>query len=136
MSMVLSQVWLIDDDTDEHFLLKRAFARSGVCAAPRTFADSQLAVQAFAALSPGDPAPELMIVDVNMPGYDGWECIAQITAAATASGRPVPYSVLLSNAIPPDAEKRAPQHPALLAVLEKPLTAALIEQLLEEKWPR
>lgn len=134
--MVLSQVWLIDDDTDEHFLLKRTFARSGICAEPRTFTDSQLAVRTFAALSPGDPAPELMIVDVNMPGYDGWDCIALITAAAIASGRPVPCSILLSNVIPPDAEKRALQHPALLAVLEKPLTAAIIEQLLEEKWPR
>ena len=49
MSVVLNSVWLIDDDSDEHFLLKRAFSRSGICPEARSFVQPQEAVDAFVA---------------------------------------------------------------------------------------
>ena len=132
MPLSLSTLWLIDDDADEHFLLKRAFARSGVCANPTSFTLPETALQAFAALAAESPLPELVVVDMNMPGMNGFAFLQALAALAKSTGRPMPPSLLLTSALPPDAEREAQGIPGLMALMEKPLTAALIAEVLAQ----
>lgn len=138
MSIVLNSVWLIDDDSDEHFLLKRAFSRSGICPDARSFVQPQEAVDAFAQLCAGEgaqPWPDLLVVDMNMPRLDGFDCITLFESAAAAVGRVAPRSILLSSALPPGAEKSAERLASLLCMLEKPLTANLLTKILPLHFP-
>ena len=130
MPLSLSTVWLIDDDDDEHFLLKRAFVRSGVCACPTSFTSPEKALQAFAALTPQDVLPELLVVDMNMPGLNGFAFLQALALKAQAADRPMPPSILLTSALPYNAQSEAQGIPSLLALQEKPLTAALISEVL------
>ena len=130
MPLSLSTVWLNDDDADEHFLLKRAFARSGACAEPTCFTSPEKALQAFEALTPQDALPELLVVDMNMPGLNGFAFLQALALKAQSAGRPMPPSILLTSALPYNAQSEAQAIPGLLALQEKPLTAALISEVL------
>lgn len=137
MPLSIPTVWLIDDDPDAHFLLKRAFQRSGVCHSPVSFLHPTQALEAFRQLvSHQESMPQLCVVDMSMPTYDGITCIEQLEQIAQQNQYPPFYTLLLSNALPVGQESRLASCKSLLGMREKPLNTLQLSDFMEHQWPR
>jgi CheY-like chemotaxis protein len=90
-------ILLVDDDADDRFLFTTAVAEIGSrlhceCASGT--------LEALQYLDLADPLPDLIFLDLNMPGYDGKKCLRHLKSAERLQNIPVIiYSTYIS---PPD----------------------------------
>jgi CheY-like chemotaxis protein len=73
--------------------------------------------------------PELILLDINMPGLNGWEFIDEYCKLKETADIVV---VMLSTSQNPDDRKRADNNPAIAGFRSKPLTPALMEDILSQ----
>jgi CheY-like chemotaxis protein len=103
---------LLVDDSDEHRGLYAAMLRS--VATVTTAARGEHALS----LACADP-PDVILLDVMMPGMDGWETCERLKADSATAGIPI---VMLTSLDDVDVPARARQAGAM-AVLMKPCPA-------------
>ncbi|MCB0419511.1 MAG: response regulator [Bdellovibrionales bacterium] len=70
---------IIDDDTDFHFIARKCYGRSGKDNELITFENGESALSylknyAFSE----DKFPEVIFVDINMPGMSGFEVVSEV----------------------------------------------------------
>jgi CheY-like chemotaxis protein len=111
------QVLVVDDSEDQRMLLKRYFERAGC--------DVVLAGNAEEAVVQYDSAaPDLAIIDLILPGMDGWELTARLKVAR-------PDCVIAITSV-----LDAKDYPASDAILPKPFTGAQIRRILRDFVPQ
>jgi CheY-like chemotaxis protein len=74
---------IAEDNPDDIFLLKRAFAKAGLPITPRFFQNGQEALDYLEGKSPFHdrsvyPLPRLLLLDIKMPGKSGLEVLRDI----------------------------------------------------------
>jgi CheY-like chemotaxis protein len=111
------RVLVVEDSEDQRQLLRAYFTRAG-CEVV-TVSNAEDAVPAYEA-SP----PELAVIDLVLPGMDGWALVEQLRAAQPDCAIVV-TSVLDTS-----------RFPAAQAILPKPFTGAQIVRVLEDCVPR
>ena len=93
-------VLIVEDDPDVRYLLERRFARAGHRTA--AVASGEAALDAVEA-----EAPSLAVVDIGLPGMDGWEFIRRFRALGSAGSAPVYVVSILdpdSSGAPPEID--------------------------------
>jgi len=74
-------VLLVDDNPDDVFMLTRAFAESPVPATVETAQDGAMALEYLKSCVHGDATPpSVVLLDLNMPGINGFEVLKRIQA--------------------------------------------------------
>jgi CheY-like chemotaxis protein len=69
-------ILIVDDDSDDEYILRRRLAKTGVPNPIHSFADGCHAVEFLAQLSPDQgPSPWLMLLDLKMPQLDGFDTL-------------------------------------------------------------
>jgi CheY-like chemotaxis protein len=111
------RVLIVEDSDDQRELLRAYFERAG-CAVT-TVKDAEDAISHYLV-----DAPELAVVDLVLPGMDGWQLVEQIRKDVPACAIAV-TSVL-------DAR----DFPKAEAILPKPFTRRQILAVLEQCVPR
>jgi CheY-like chemotaxis protein len=76
-------ILVADDDENDVFFLRRAFAKSGLLHTIIHVSDGQKAVQyllgeGIYADRKGNPFPDLLLLDLKMPGTDGFDVLAMV----------------------------------------------------------
>jgi two-component system nitrogen regulation response regulator GlnG len=66
------RVWLVDDDASIRWVLERALKNGGMV--PKSFEGAESALAALRS----DPAPDVLITDIRMPGQSGLELVRKI----------------------------------------------------------
>lgn len=74
------ELWIIDDDPAEVYLMKRAL-KDPLCALPKdcvikVSTDGSQATQMLKDAADRNCLPELVVLDLNMPGIDGFDVLA------------------------------------------------------------
>jgi CheY-like chemotaxis protein len=110
-------VLIVEDDPDVRYLLERRFARAG----HRTAAvgSGEAALDAVDA-----ERPYLAVVDIGLPGMDGWEFIRRFRALGSAGSAPV-YVVSILD---PDEDAEPPE---IDGHVVKPFRATDIARMLQ-----
>jgi CheY-like chemotaxis protein len=70
-------------------------------------------------------APDVLLLDINMPGITGWEFLDQLKALNLEAN-----VYMYSSSIDPDDVKEARNYPMVRDFISKPLDARTIRQLL------
>lgn len=85
----LPTVLVIDDDAADILLIKRAFSLSTIGSIVVSASDGEEALETLRELSANASAPHLILLDLNMPGMDGWDTLKHIRADEKLKKLPV-----------------------------------------------
>lgn len=110
-------VLVVDDSHDQAELLRRYLERAGCSVI--TASNAEEAISEYL-----DATPDLAIIDLVLPGMDGWELITKLRG-----DRP-------DCAIAVTSVLDAADFPAADAILPKPFTGAQVRQVLRDTVPR
>jgi CheY-like chemotaxis protein len=111
------RVLVVEDSDDQRDLLRAYFEKAG-CAV-MTVKNAEEAIPAYS-----DIVPELAVVDLVLPGMDGWTLIEKLRSD-------VPECAIAVTSV---LDTR--RYPVADAILPKPFTRAQILQALEDSVPR
>jgi CheY-like chemotaxis protein len=70
-------LWIIDDDSDDHLLVQHALRDLGYRAKARFFENAEDAVNFLGNAAPGD-LPHLILCDLKMPGMTGFDFLTWV----------------------------------------------------------
>ena len=111
--------YLIDDEPISLFLTEQVLRQAGVTSAIRPFGAAQEALHCLVVRLPAE-APGVVLLDLNMPGMNGWEFLEALAPhAATLAGRCHIY--LLTSSLAVTDTVRANDFALVRGVIHKPL---------------
>lgn len=111
------RVLVVEDSADQAGLLREYFERAG-CSVT-TVVNAEDAIAAYL-----ESVPDLAVIDLVLPGMDGWQLIRRIKADLPDCA--VAVTSVLDASDFPEAE----------AILPKPFTGAQVRQVLSSTVPR
>ena len=130
---MIKKVLCVDDDTISLTISQLLLKRTGFAAEVNTVIDGSEAIEYFEDLfaNNADPvanAPELILLDINMPVMNGWEFLQEYTPKFLAK-LPNTHIVILSSTIDPEDFALAKQFPVVKQFISKPLSIENLEEL-------
>lgn len=133
---MMKKVLCVDDDSISLTISKLLLKRTGFAESVDTAVDGSDALEYFGELfnSSNDPqgdAPELIILDINMPVMNGWEFL-EAYVAQFAARLPKTKVVILSSTIDPEDFSRAKKYEVVARFVSKPLSVENMTELREE----
>jgi CheY-like chemotaxis protein len=133
MSAPIKTVFLIDDDPMSNMIHQSLLKKHHWQATTVVFENGSAALQALQTAAAGPPGsfPEVILLDLEMPVYDGWDFMADYRQLPTQfTSRCLLY--LLSSSIKPSDIRKAQTYPLVQSYLTKPLTAANLNQISQD----
>lgn len=131
MSHKFNCIMLVDDDGDDNFFHERIIRKSGIANSVVALKSGQEALEYLrGAREHQGPLPDLLLLDLNMPGMDGWEFLAEYDKLDKDSSAKM-VIVILSTSQNPDDERRARTLPAVSGFKTKPLTKGILDEIAE-----
>lgn len=132
MASKLNCIVLIDDDESTNFLHKLIIERYECTDRIVDFQDARKALEFLADNSSGTYVqPDLILLDINMPGMNGWEFLeAYMKFPDEQRGHIV--VMMLTTSLNPDDKKHADSIEGVSGFLSKPLTKQLLEEILTQ----
>ncbi len=94
------RVYLVEDDPDHVMIISRAIRESGQQAEVDTADDGEAAL---ATLRASESPPDLILLDINMPGLSGLEVLEQLKGDARL--KQIPVVMLTSSELPADVAR-------------------------------
>jgi two-component system, chemotaxis family, chemotaxis protein CheY len=124
----INEICIIDDDRIYQIVMAKNIERADSSVKVQQYLDSTQALTAFsAALAAGEPLPQVVLLDINMPKMNGWDFLAALLALT-----PHPNTVIyiVSSSIAPQDHERAAQFPVVRQFMVKPVHKDTLDQLL------
>ncbi len=125
-------ILLVDDDPDDNFLHRLVIEDSGYCEQVRVAENGQ---QALAYLTnqtaPDYYKPDVILLDINMPGMNGFEFLAEYEKLDDAFRAKV-VLMMLTTSLNPDDQRRANGHGVVIGYKSKPLTRQMLDEIVKQ----
>lgn len=130
---MIKKVLCVDDDTISLTISQLLLKRTGFAGEVDTVIDGSEALDYFENLfaSGADPvaaAPELILLDINMPVINGWEFLQEYTLRFLDK-LPGTKIVILSSTIDPEDFALAKKFPVVVQFISKPLSVENLEEM-------
>lgn len=123
----LGLVLLIDDDPHDNFFHARVIRKSGRF---RDVLVREGAVEALEYLKSGGERPDLIFLDINMPGMNGWEFLEEYQGLDPSRRCKVIVVMLTTSEDPADIVK-AKSFNLAPEFRTKPLTQSMLDEILD-----
>ena len=117
---------VVDDDEIYKIIIEKMISSSGLFDKVYLFDDSRNALEV---LSNGEiPAPEIILLDLNMPHLDGWEFLDHLKEQ-----QPELYSeseiYIVTSSISQSDQDRARSYEELKGFISKPITSKFLKEI-------
>ncbi|RZK28999.1 MAG: response regulator [Hymenobacter sp.] len=132
MRDTLHHIVLIDDNETTSFLNNRLLSRLGVARQVSTFMRADEALEAIWGQPDGSPAPDLIFVDLKMPGLSGFDFLERYTSLPAEAQERTVVAVLTTSMHSADTARVA-KYPNV-EYLTKPLTEEKMQRLLTKRF--
>jgi len=126
MQPQLNCILLIDDNDDDNFY-HRIILRETCIAKHIQVAET--GYEALDFLKKTERAPELIFLDINMPGMNGWEFLERFRTLGSGRKQDA-VIIMLTTSLNPADKKKAASIPEINGFEFKPLTNEMIERIL------
>ncbi|PHI20440.1 response regulator [Lewinellaceae bacterium SD302] len=131
MSPQLNSILLIDDSASDNFLTTRTINKTGLCKNVVSTTGGREALDYLSCAKEGKyPNPELIFLDINMPGMNGWEFLEAYNELPEEMRNSIVVCMLTTNMSESD-QRNSTRFNVLDSYTEKPLTEAKFIQLVE-----
>lgn len=128
----INRILLVDDDTVTNMLHQRVISKSGRVDVVDVATDGQEALDFLRAdITAGRPLPELIFLDINMPGMGGFEFLEHYAKMKIESDAQL-IIVMLSTSLLPADHWRAEADPNVHSFCDKPLRMENLLSLIAE----
>ena len=140
MKKKLTCILFIDDDEPTNFLNKMIAEESGFANHVQVAFGGEEALHyltnsgPFTNGSENFPRPELIFLDINMPGMDGWEFLDRYKKLPTPQKGNI-VMVMLTTSLNPDDEKAASKCSEIAGFEHKPLEKNMLEKIVRTCFP-
>jgi CheY-like chemotaxis protein len=136
MKKKLNCVLLIDDDEPTNFLHAYALEKADVTERIVTAKSGQEALDFLTSVMENGehPQPDVIFLDINMPGMDGWEFLGLYNELNLSQQGKI-VLVMLTTSLNPSDEDRAEQVPGISSFQNKPLTIDKINGMIQKYFP-
>ncbi|MEO8172558.1 MAG: response regulator [Sediminibacterium sp.] len=130
---MIRKVLCVDDDTISLTISQLLLKRTGFASEVDTVIDGSEALEYFEKLFATDPdpvknAPELILLDINMPVMNGWEFLQEYNPRY-ADKLVNTNIIILSSTIDPEDFALAKLYPVVMQFISKPLSIENLEEL-------
>ncbi|RYF73925.1 MAG: response regulator [Cytophagaceae bacterium] len=130
MDKHLQCIMLVDDDPDDNYIHELVIADWGKCDAVRVAENGIEALSYLANTThPDYIRPEVILLDINMPGMNGFEFLEEYHRLADNLKSNV-VVMMLTTSLNPSDENRAEQFNEVTGYKNKPLTKAMLDDVL------
>ena len=128
---MIREILLIDDDESTNFINKIVLSKTGCAQKIIAIESARKALGLLIEKSSHEPyLPELIFLDINMPGMDGWEFLEKFKELPDTYKQHVKV-IMLSTSVNPDDKYRALQIEEVLDYKSKPLTMEIAEEIIQ-----
>lgn len=129
LSHMHNLVIIIDDDPISVLVCETIMKKQGFAKAVRSFPEGQSALAFFKKhFGEGEPKPEFVFLDIQMPVIDGWEFL-EMYAELLPQALHSPHVVMLSATFDPEDKRKAEAHHLVDRFLSKPISIAALDSI-------
>jgi CheY-like chemotaxis protein len=131
MEKKVHSIMLVDDNADDNYFHKRVILKSAAADVVLVMQSGEEALEYLIANQQGDSKnlPNLIFLDINMPGMNGWEFIEQYKKLDTTLQSNI-FIVMLTTSANPDHSTLAKSEVALADFRTKPLSKEMLDEIL------
>jgi PAS domain S-box-containing protein len=122
------QFIITDDDPLVRKLYSKILSQGGLLEEPLVFEDGKPLLDYFLALETQEK-PFLVLLDLNMPGWDGWQTLDKIHGHFKNPESKQCRVIILTSSPNQTDRRRALTYPLVVDYIEKPLNKEKVEQL-------
>jgi len=134
MPQKLNCILLIDDDEVTNYINETIIKRVDCCESVVSIQSGQAALDYLTTSVDGAyPCPDLIFLDINMPGMDGWEFLQRYHKLERSQQGKVIVVMLTSSANPDDLVK-AQSLKEISELKTKPMTEDMLMGILKENF--
>lgn len=124
-------ILLIDDNEADNFYHKMVIEDENMANEVVIMNSGQKALDYLSTTDEGEyPSPDLILLDINMPGMDGWEFLEHYDRLEEEMQAHV-IVVMLTTSHDPNDLQRATSRPGVVGLKNKPLTPEMLREILE-----
>lgn len=135
MENKLNCILLIDDDESTNFLHEIIINQAGIANQVISLLSGPAALDYLQKKMNGEyPKPDLIFLDINMPGMNGWEFLDEYKKLEKSQQGKFVVVMLTTSLHPQDAE-RAQGMNEINDFMNKPLTIEMLNDVIEKYFP-
>ena len=119
---------LIDDDEISNFLCEETIMGSNIAESVVSYVNANDALEFLNNVNQ-DNLPDIIFLDINMPGMDGWEFLSDLENIGETAQKQIKVIILSSSHFHIDIE-RSKNFESVAEYVSKPLTSQILETIL------
>lgn len=123
----LGCVMLVDDNSDDNFIHERAIKKTHLTCVITAKTSASAALEYLK--SQEHPRPDLVFLDINMPGMNGWDFLEEYSRLEEGLQSRV-VIVMLTTSENPDDQRRARSWGFVTDFIAKPLTKEIMNGIV------
>lgn len=129
----MSRVILIDDDPTHHHLAKALMQHYEFFDDYKCYTDPRTAlIDLMDAYYSSAALPDLILLDLNMPGVNGWEFLDMFDNLRAMVSKDIPVFIVTSS-IDPNDMQRSKEYTAVKGFYSKPISPAIFKEVVEKR---
>jgi len=123
---------LIDDNPDDNFFHERIINKSNLVEKVITMESGKNALDYIISQKDNnEPYPDLIFLDINMPGMNGWDFLAEYNKLNIQLQKPV-LVIMLTTSDSPEDKIKAKELNVGFNFKTKPLTQDMLEEMFDK----
>lgn len=125
-------IWLIDDSKASNFLHSRLLNKLDADLKIKSYQSAQLAMADLGKIDDDQQLPQIIILDINMPGMDGWDFLKEVenNVSLLKKSKKI-VIVMLTTSLNPDDQQRSNDSKIVRRYIKKPVDGRKLEEILK-----